>query len=81
MGATINRTHTALTFSTDLLERLKKAAKLENQSLDSFVERMLTEAMSHVPNAETIAAIEEAQSGKELETLDVDNLKSYISSL
>ena len=33
------------------------------------------------PNAETMAAIEEARSGKELETLDVDNFKDFVASL
>lgn len=35
----------------------------------------------YVPNAETRAAIEECESGTELETLDIDNFKAYVKSL
>jgi len=35
----------------------------------------------YVPNAETRAAIEECESGKELETLDIANFKAYVKSL
>jgi toxin YoeB len=35
----------------------------------------------YVPNAETRAAIEECESGKELETLDLANFKAYVKSL
>lgn len=34
-----------------------------------------------VPNAETRAAIEECESGTELETLDLANFKDYVKSL
>lgn len=34
-----------------------------------------------VPNAETRAAIEECESGAELETLDINNFKDYVKSL
>ena len=32
----------------------------------------------YVPNAETRAAIEECESGKDLETLDMANFKAYV---
>jgi len=35
----------------------------------------------YVPNAETRAAIEECESGVELETLDIANFRSYVKSL
>ena len=35
----------------------------------------------YVPNAETRAAIEECESGKDLETLDLANFKAYVKSL
>ena len=81
MEATIERKQTAFRLSKDLIERLKQLAKQENKSLNSIVERALIEVAYHTPNAETIAAIEEAESGKELDTLDLDNLKGYIASL
>ena len=81
MEATIERKQTAFRLSKDLIERLKQLAKQENKSLNSIVERALIEVAYHTPNAETVAAIEEAESGKELDTLDLDNLKGYIASL
>ena len=33
------------------------------------------------PNDETIAAIEEARSGKPMEKLDVDNLEGFVAEL
>ena len=35
----------------------------------------------NVPNAETRSAIEECESGKELETLDITNFEDYVKSL
>ena len=35
----------------------------------------------YVPNAETRAAIEECESGIDLETLDIANFKDYVRSL
>ena len=35
----------------------------------------------YVPNAETCAAIEECESGADLETLDIANFKDYVKSL
>ena len=42
---------------------------------------METATLYYEPNVTTIAAIEEARSGKELETLDLDNFKSFVDSL
>ena len=49
--------------SIDLIERLKKMAKLQNRSLNNFVETVLLDVAFHVPNAETISAMNEAESG------------------
>lgn len=35
----------------------------------------------YVPNAETRAAIEECESGVELDTFDIDNFKDFVKSL
>ena len=37
--------------------------------------------IDYVPNAKTRAAIEECESGVELETLDIANFKDYVKSL
>lgn len=65
----------------DLLDKLKELAKASNRSLNNFIESLLLDAVYSEPNETTVAAIEEARSGKELERLDVDNFKSYVDSL
>lgn len=42
---------------------------------------METATLYYEPNVTTIAAIEEARFGKVLETLDLDNFKSFVDSL
>ena len=74
MGAVKVRKSTAFRLDNALLERLKTEAKRENRSLNSLVEAILMDAMYCVmycvPNAETLAAIEEARSAKKKETFD-----------
>lgn len=68
------RKQTSFRLSRELLNRLQIEAKKENRSLNNFVENTLMEAMYHRPNATTLKAMKEAESGEELETLDVDHL-------
>ena len=49
--------------SIALIDRLKQLAKLQNRSLNNYVETLLLDAAYHVPNADTIAAMKEAESG------------------
>ena len=72
---------TTFRLSEDLLERLKVLAKRENRSLNNFVEYTLMEVAYNEPNEKTLAAMKEAASGAELETLDVDNFRSFVKSL
>ncbi len=72
---------TTFRLSEDLLERLKVLAKRENRSLNNFVEYTLMEVAYNEPNEETLTAMKEATSGAELETLDVDNFRSFVKSL
>ena len=72
---------TTFRLSEELLERLKVLAKRENRSLNNFVEYTLMEVAYNEPNEETLAAMKEAVSGVELETLDVDNFRSFVKSL
>lgn len=81
METTKDRKVTAFRLKSSLLERLKQDAKLQNRSLNNYVETLLMEATYRKPNAETMAAIEEARSGKELETLDLDHFKEFVASL
>ncbi len=81
MGTTVERKQTAFRLCTSLVERLKAEAKRENRSLNNYVETLLSDAIERRPNPDTMEAIEEAKSGKELETLDVEHFKEYVASL
>ena len=78
---TIVRRQTSFRFSEELLERLKIEANKVNRSLNSFVENALMEMVYKRPNQTTIDAIKEAQSGEELETLDLENFNEYVAKL
>jgi len=78
--STLRRT-ASFRFPPSLLETLKMRAKDSNRSLNNYVEELLSDAVSERPNPVTLAAIEEARSGKELETLDMENFKQYVASL
>ena len=56
-----------------------RKSKRENRSLNSLVEAILMDAMYCVPNAETLAAIEEARSAKKKEVFD--NVKDLMDEL
>ena len=47
----------------DLIDRLKQLAKRQNRSLNNYVETLLLDAAYHEPNATTLAAMREAESG------------------
>lgn len=75
MEARIARKQTTLRLGADLMDRLREEARREHRSLNSLIEAILARAMEYRPNADTLAAIEEARSGKELETLDLDHFE------
>lgn len=81
MEAIIDRKQTSFRLSTDLIDRLREAARKENRSLNNFVESALMDIVYRKPNATTLKAMREAESGKELETLDLKNFKDYVASL
>lgn len=65
----------------DLIERLKQMAKKQNRSLNNFVECALLDIAYAEPNAETIAAIEEAKTGKLQGPLDVSSVEAMYKSM
>lgn len=81
MRTTVERKQTSFRLRTDLLERLQVVAKEENRSLNNFVESTLMDIIYRKPNAITLKAMREAESGEELETLDLNNFKDYVASL
>ena len=77
----VHRKQTAVRLRTDLLDRLKVAAKKENRSLNNFVESVLLDAVYREPNEETLTAMKDAKENGNLETLDLDNFEKYVESL
>lgn len=67
----------------DLIDRLKIMAKRQNRSLNNFVETLLLDAAYNEPNAETVAAIKEAQSGslKDVPALDLSSIEAMEKSM
>ena len=78
---TVDRKQTAFRLRTDLLDRLKVAAKKENRSLNNFVESVLLDAVYREPNEATLTAMKDAKGNGNLETLDLDNFEKYVESL
>ena len=70
-------------WDSDLVNHLKEMARQQNRSLSNFTETILSKFMeeTEAPNEATKAAYEEAVSGKELETLDMNNFKHFVKSL
>lgn len=72
MQATGVKVQTAFRFDKELVRRLKIKAKKENRSLNNYVETVLMDIVYDEPNDETIEAINEVRSGKNLEKLDTE---------
>lgn len=81
MDIAIDRKQTAFRLSTELLTKLKEAARRENRSLNNYVESALMDVVYNNPNKLTIKAMKEARENRELETLNSDNLERLIDSL
>ncbi len=81
MDLTIERKQTAFRLSSDLLAKLREAARRENRSLNNYVESVLMEVVYNNPNNLTLKAMKEAKENRELETLKSDNLETLIDSL
>lgn len=77
----VDRKQTVFRLRTDLLDRLKVAAKKENRGLNNFVESVLLDAVYREPNEETLTAMKDAKENGNLETLDLDNFEKYVESL
>ena len=65
METSIVRRPTSFRLRTDLIDDLKRNARVRKMSLNSYVEDMLLDIVYHEPNAVTKAAIEEAMNRKE----------------
>ena len=81
MQATTTKVQTAFRFDKELIRRLKIKAKKENRSLNNYVETVLMDVVYDEPNEETMAAIDEVKSGKDLERLDMDKFDEFVAGL
>lgn len=81
MEAAINRKPAMFRLRTELLERLKQLAAIDNRSLNNYVETILMEVAYNTPNATTVAAMKEAQDESTLTNVNMDSYDSFLSSL
>ena len=81
MNTSAIRKQTSFRLNSELIENLRKEAKRHNRSLNNYVESILMAFMAEKPNDITLAAMKEAERGDNLETLDLDNFRSFIDSL
>jgi regulatory protein mnt len=75
------RKQTSFRLSEDLLARLQTEAKRHNRSLNNLVESVLMAFVASNPNKTTLAAMKEAETSNALETLDLQNFRSFVDSL
>ena len=69
--------------SVGLIERLKELAKGENRSLNNYVETLLLDAAYHKPNATTLSAMREAESGalRDEPAIDLSSIEAMEKSM
>ncbi len=79
--ASITRKQTSFRLNENLLKRLQEEAKRHNRSLNNLVESVLMAFVAERPNKTTLAAMKEAESSDNLETLDLGNFRSFVDSL
>ena len=78
MQTTTSKVQTAFRFDKELLSRLKLKAKLENRSLNNYVETVLMDIVYHEPSEETVEAIREVRIGKNHEQLELDKFDELV---
>lgn len=80
-SASITRKQTSFRLSEDLIKRLQEEAKRHNRSLNNLVESLLMAFVAERPNKTTLAAMKEAETPDNLETLDLNGFRNFIDSL
>ncbi len=83
MAVALTKRNQSFRLSVDLIERLKLMARRQNRSLNNFVETLLLEAAYNEPNAETLAAMKEAESGKlrNVPAIDTSSVEAMVKSM
>ena len=77
----VTRKQTSFRLSETLLAKLQEEARRHNRSLNNLVESVLMAFVAERPNKTTLAAMKEAESSDNLETLDLGNFRSFVDSL
>ena len=75
------RKQTSFRLNAILLDKLQEEAKRHNRSLNNLVESVLMAFVAERPNKTTLAAMKEAETSDNLETLDLSNFRSFVDSL
>lgn len=75
------RKQTSFRLNKDLISRLQEEAKRHNRSLNNLVESILMAFVAERSNKTTLAAMKEAEETENLETLDLDDFRSFVDSL
>lgn len=75
------RKPTTLRLNTNLVERLKTAAKRENRSLNNYIESVLMDVMYNEPNETTKMALAEVERGEYAGVVDMTSIETMINSI
>lgn len=69
--------------SIGLIDRLKELANRQNRSLNNYVETILLDVAYHQPNATTLAAMREVESGalRNSKPLDLSSIEAMEKSM
>jgi plasmid stability protein len=81
MDTAKTRTQTSFRLNDDLIKKLRIEAKKHNRSLNNLVESILMAFVAHKPNETTLAAMHEVETSGNLETLDMNDFRSFVDSL
>ncbi len=79
--ASVTRKQTSFRLSETLLAKLQEEARRHNRSLNNLVESVLMAFVSDHPNKTTLAAMNEAETSDNLETLDMKSFRNFVDSL
>lgn len=81
MAAVVTRKQTSFRLNEDLMDCLRLEAKKYNRSLNNLVESILISFLENRPNDTTLAAMKEAESNADLETIELKNFRKLVDSL
>lgn len=83
MDLALQKKNQSFRLSVALIDKLKELARRQNRSLNNYVETVLLDATSNEPNSTTLAAMEEAQSGKlhNAPSLDLSSIEAMEKSM